>query len=150
VSDHFRELVDEHDVIRVVTDLFVATDRRDWDSVLACFAPEVNLDMTSVTGGEPARVPAQQIVANWQQAFALLDAVHHQIGNFRVSVDGEYAAASCYGIAYHFRAAARGGKTRMFVGSYDVGLRRRDAGWRIEDFRFNCRFIDGNLTLEQA
>ena len=150
MSDRIRELVDEHDVIGVVTNLFVATDRRDWDTVLACLAPEVNLDMTSLSGGAPARVPAGEIVADWQQGLAPIDAVHHQVGNFRLEVDGDHAAASCYGIAYHYRAKASGGKTRVFVGTYDVGLRRGASGWRIEEFRFNCRFIDGNLTLEES
>ena len=150
MSDRIRELVDEHDVIGVVTNLFIATDRRDWDTVLMCLAPEVNLDMTSVSGGTPARVSAREIVTSWQQAFAPIDAVHHQVSNFRVAITGNQASASCYGIAYHYRANATGGKTRVFVGTYDVGLRRGESGWRIEDFRFNCRFIDGNLTLEEA
>jgi hypothetical protein len=150
VSDRMQELVDANDVIGVVTALFVATDRRDWDTVLACLAPEVNFDMTSLTRGESGLVPAGQIVTNWQQGLAPIDAVHHQVGNFRVALNGDRAAVSCYGIAYHFRAKATGGTTRVFVGSYDVGLQRQDSGWRIDEFRFNCRFIDGNLTLEHA
>jgi len=35
------------------------------------------------------------------------------------------------------------------VGSYDIRLRRQDGAWKISAFKFNLKFIDGNLKLEQ-
>jgi hypothetical protein len=40
--------------------------------------------------------------------------------------------------------------TRTFVGSYDFHLLRLESRWRIDSFRFNLQFLDGNLELEQA
>jgi hypothetical protein len=36
----------------------------------------------------------------------------------------------------------------VFVGSYDFHL-VREATWKIDLFRFNCKFVDGNLELEK-
>jgi hypothetical protein len=36
------------------------------------------------------------------------------------------------------------------VGSYDFELARADGRWRIESFRFNAKFVDGNLELDKV
>jgi hypothetical protein len=78
--------------------------------------------------------------------------VHHQAGNFVVSIRGDRASAFCYGIAYHYLARKDGRNTRVFVGSYDYEL-VRGAGdaphrWLIDSMRFALKFVDGNPSLE--
>jgi hypothetical protein len=141
-------LIARQAITDTIVTLFVATDARDWDGVRACFAPEVLFDMTSVGGGEPRTMTPDAIAAGWEQGLRPIEAVHHQAGNFRVDVRGSEATASCYGIAYHYRRHPSGRNTRVFVGSYDFGLREDGGRWRIESFRFVARFIDGNLQLE--
>jgi hypothetical protein len=65
-------------------------------------------------------------------------------------VNGDRAIAFCYGIALHYRKTKSGKNTRTFVGSYDFTL-HREAGelWRIDAFKFNLKFIDGNVALEK-
>jgi len=74
----------------------------------------------------------------------------HQAGNFRVTVHDDTADAFCYGMASHYLPNPSGRNTRVFVGSYDFGLRRQDARWRIDRFRFNLKYVDGNLELEKS
>ena len=136
-------------VLEVVNALFVATDDRDWEKVRACFAPRVHFDMTSLVGGEAAALRAEQIVDGWRQGLQPITAVHHQIGNCRVDVDGSAATAFCYGIALHYRKTRSGRDTRTFVGSYDLHLIASDRGWVIDRFRFTLKFVDGNLELEK-
>lgn len=144
-------LVERQEVEDVVVRVFVATDRRDWAGVESCLADAVTLDMTSMTGGEPLRLTPAEVSAGWRDGLAPIDFVHHQIGNFRIAVDGDSATASCYGIAFHHRdRISTPSKTRTFVGSYDFHLTRTTAGWRIDLFRFNLKFIDGNRELEKA
>lgn len=78
-----------------------------------------------------------------------MQAIHHQAGNFRVTLRGDAADASCYAIAFHYRPNPSGRNTRTFVGSYDLGLRREGGRWRIDRFRFDAKFVDGNLELEK-
>jgi hypothetical protein len=130
--------------------LFVSTDNRDWAGVRACLTDTVHFDMTSVAGGQPADVSAEQIIAGWTTGLAPIESVHHQVGNFRVTVKGDAADASCYGIALHYRRTASGRNMRTFVGSYDFKLVTDDGdAWRISAFRFNLKFLDGNTALEQ-
>jgi hypothetical protein len=143
------DLVARQQIMDSIVRLFVATDTRDWAGVRDCLTDTVYFDMTSVAGGEPATVPAEQIVAGWTQGLAPIESVHHQAGNFRITVRGDEADASCYGIALHYRRTASGRNTRTFVGSYDFTVvNERGDAWRISALRFNLKFIDGNANLE--
>jgi hypothetical protein len=144
-----RDLLERARVGDVVNTLFVATDARDWARVRACFAPEVRFDMTSLAGGTPGTMSAEEIVAGWEAGLAPIDAVHHQFGNLSVRCSGAEADASCYGIAYHYRRTASGRNTRVFVGSYDFHFRHVEGSWKIDAFRFNTKLVDGNLELEK-
>lgn len=142
-------LVEREEIAAVINTLFVSTDQRDWKRVEACFAPSVLFDMTSLAGGQPARLAPSDIALGWETGLRPIEAVHHQTGNVSIERAGREATASCYGIAYHFRRTRSGRNTRVFVGSYDFHLQRRDDGWKIDLFRFNLKFIDGNLDLEK-
>jgi len=142
-----RGLLEHSRISEVINTLFLATDARDWARVKRCFAPAVTFDMTSLAGGAPQQMSPEQIVSGWQAGLKPIDAIHHQIGNLVVACTGAEATASCYGIAYHYRRTLTGRNTRTFVGSYDFHL-RQDGQWRIDLFRFNLKFVDGNLELE--
>jgi hypothetical protein len=134
----------------MTTLLFIATDQRDWEAVRDVLADTVLLDMTSLAGGQPSRLTADQVAAGWEQGLRPIQAVHHQAGNYRVQVEGDEAMAFCYGIASHYRPTRSGRNTRIFVGSYDFHLNRTRGQWRIDSFRFNLKYRDGNLELEQG
>ena len=143
------ELRDRQEVEEVVVRFFVATDRRDWVSVAACLADMVILDMTSMTEGEPLHLKPNDVVAGFARTLEPIDQVHHQVGNVQIDVSGDRAIAFCYGVAYHHREKiSNPSKTRVFVGSYDVHLARTEGRWRIDLFRFNLKFIEGNPELE--
>ncbi|MHB0972538.1 MAG: nuclear transport factor 2 family protein [Thermoanaerobaculia bacterium] len=81
--------------------------------------------------------------------FAPFDHVHHQVGNFRTTVNSTQAQVKCYGVAFHYRSAAAGIKSRVFVGTYEFALVATGASWKISHFVFTLKFIEGNLQLEQ-
>lgn len=146
-------LIAREEVISCITELFLATDRKDWSGVEQCFAPQVLFDMSSVGAGPATVVRPSDIAAGWRRGLDPIEHVHHQAGNFVVQVTGERADAFCYGIAYHFRARNDGRNTRVFVGSYDFALVRETGSsglpWRIASMRFSLKFVDGNAALEQ-
>ena len=148
---HREQLELEHkdQIIDCINRLFIGTDRRDWAEVNECFTDSVHFDMTSVAGGKPATLTPDEITAAWEQGLRPLEAIHHQAGNYRVEVRGDEATAFCYGTATHYRRTRSGRNTRTFVGSYDFGLIRSVTGWRITSFRFNLKYVDGNLELEK-
>ena len=142
-----QQLVDRAAVVDTITTVFVATDARDWERVARCFAPSVLFDMSSTGGGPPATLAPTQITSAWAVGLEGIEAIHHQAGNYQIQLGGEEAAVSCYGVAWHYRATPSGQNTRTFVGSYDFHLLRGAEGWRIDRFRFNLKFIDGNPRL---
>jgi hypothetical protein len=151
VSDEkaVRDLLEKEAIAKVLNRLFLATDARDWPRVRECFADSVHFDVTSLAGGQPARLSPAEITAGWEAGLLPLDALHHQTGNLEISVSGDEATASCYGVAWHYRRTRSGRNTRVFVGSYDFHLVRADGAWRIDLLRFNSKFVDGNLELER-
>ena len=150
MSDALQQLLHERDAGRVVIDLFVATDRRDWAAVEACLAPRLSLDMTSLAGGEPVETTGAAVAAMWKDGLAPMDHVHHQVGNLVVNDRGEEAHATRHGIALHHRKIASPRRTRVFVGSYRIHLVRPDGRWRIDRFTFDLAFLEGNTELETA
>jgi hypothetical protein len=140
-------LTAQNEVIAVANRLFLCTDKRDWQCVKDVFAPEVLFDMTSLSGGHPSKLTPQQIADGWDQGLKNLKAIHHQAGNYQATLKGNEADLFCYGIAFHYLPNPSNQNTRTFVGSYDFHLVRTDAGWKIDRFKFNLKYIEGNKDL---
>lgn len=143
-------LAAKDEITDILNQLFVSTDERDWPRVQQCFATAVEFDMTSLAGGNPARMSPQEITAAWDEGLRPIEASHHQVGNYQIVLHGDEANASCYGIALHYRKTQSGRNTRTFVGTYDFHLRRNKDRWRVDLFRFNLKYLDGNLELETS
>jgi len=135
----------------LVVRAFVATDERDWATFHACMTDPVVLDMTSLVGGEPSTVSPETVSSIWSEGFANLDHIHHQVSNFRTTIQGDRAQVKCYGIAFHYREKIQDPvKWRRFVGTYEFDLLRGESGWAITRLMFDCKFVEGNLHLENA
>ncbi|WP_345263007.1 nuclear transport factor 2 family protein [Nibrella viscosa] len=147
MDDQLKLLLEKDRIIDTINLLFIATDSRDWEAVKRCFTELVMFDMSSMTGAAPALTTAQEIAAGWEQGLAPLKAVHHQAGNYRVRIHGDQAEAFCYATATHFLPNSTGQNTRTFVGSYDFRLINEDKSWRINQFTFNLKYLDGNTDL---
>lgn len=135
-------------IMNTVNDLFIGTDNRDWELVESVFADNVLFDMSSLTKDKPSRIPARAIVEAWDKGLRKLQAIHHQIGNVKITIDGNEADVFCYGIASHYLPNKSNRNTRVFVGSYDLHLIKSDNKWRIDGFKFNFKYMDGNPNLE--
>jgi hypothetical protein len=65
-----------------------------------------------------------------------------------VTLNNSEAAVYAYAIAIHYKKTAEHGKTREFAGSYDLLLSDVPGkGCRINTFRYNLKYIDGNVDL---
>ena len=84
--DTLADLATKQQIIDLLTELFVATDQRDWPAVKRCFADQVLFDMSSAGGGPAGRRTPDEIAGGWAEGLKSLEAIHHQAGNFRVAV----------------------------------------------------------------
>lgn len=144
------ELSKRDAIIDVVNRLFVYTDSQDWTRLVEeVFAEEVLFDMSSAGGAERATLSPQKICDMWKTGFEGIDAIHHQAGNYLVTISEDVnAEVLCYAVAMHYKKSASRGNVREFVGTYNIMLAFTDHGWRINGFKYNLKFIQGNATLE--
>jgi hypothetical protein len=142
--------VEKYQVIDAVNRFFIYTDNRDWQRVKSLFTSSVVFDMTSVTGGQPSIITPQEIVDGWDGGLKALEAIHHQTGNFLVDVIENEATVFCYAVAWHYLPNRTNRNTRTFAGSYDIHLMKQDGEWKIDRFKYNLKFIDGNQYLEKS
>jgi hypothetical protein len=82
----------------VITRLLHAIDRLDWAVVRETFADKIATDYTSLWGGEPEQIAAEELIARWQDFTATLAATQHQTGPIVMS-DGR---AETHVTAHHW------------------------------------------------
>lgn len=141
--------MDKMELQELANKLFMYTDAKDWERLQReVFADVVWFDMVSAGGSNPKQTPAKEICDMWRKGFEGLDAVHHQAGHYLIEVQGSEATIFAYAVAWHYKGAAAHGKTRTFVGSYDLRAAPTDRGWRLTHFKYNLKFMEGNATLE--
>jgi hypothetical protein len=128
-------------VIEAVTRLFIATDMKDWASVRNRFTDGVLFDMSSLDGEVATIRSGEEIAMGWKNGLNGVPALHHQVGNFIVTIGEGEARVFCYGIALHLLSKEGGGKTRTFVGSYDFQLVKTEEEWKITLMAYHSKFI---------
>jgi ketosteroid isomerase-like protein len=117
--------------IRDVLDRYAAgIDRRDFELVRSCFAPEVRADY-----GRGGSWTEREPFVTW------LDEIHrdvgptmHRITNHQVHVDGDTASTTSYFDAL-LQVEHQGHDLLHVVGTYTDELRRDGGGWRITSRR---------------
>src|SRR5918993_146610 len=134
------------EIVELVNKLFVYTDSRQWDKLVKdVFKEKVRFDMSSLGAGPAKELKASEICDMWKNGFQGIDHVHHQSGNFVVEFNGETEAVEanviCYATASHYKEAAKNGKTREYVGSYELHASFTDLGWRLDSFKYNLKYI---------
>lgn len=134
-------------IVETIHRLFIYTDSQDWNKLQnEVFTESVLFDMSSL-GQEAKTTSAKSICETWESGFAGLTAVNHLAGNLLISVKNDQADVLAYATATHYKSSATQGKTREFVGTYDLHLVNSDKGWRIDKFKYNLKFMTGNLEL---
>ncbi|GAB3894808.1 hypothetical protein GCM10028803_10350 [Larkinella knui] len=134
-------------LVEVINKLFVYTDSQAWDKLQnEVFTETVLFDMSSL-GGAKMDMTATAICEMWKAGFAGIDSVNHLAGNYLVDIQGKSATVFAYATATHYKKSAVNGPTREFVGTYDLHLTQKEAGWRIDQFRYNVKFTTGNRDL---
>ena len=129
----------EHaDIIEFVDSIFDTVDAKDWAAAERLFDPTVNVDFTSLSGGEPATITTVQLVDGWRQGLHPRKKSFHLVGHHRVRVDRDTATVAVKGYAYNVLDADLGGGMWEVWGAYDIPLRRDGAGWKATGITFNA------------
>lgn len=123
----------------VVTKMFVYNDEYNWEGLASVFAPEVNMLHLLEGNEEPHTMTPQEIVSAWRPIMEQFDSVHHQLGNFLTTIDGDTATVTCYGTSTHYRGQQENNLWTV-VGTYTFIVKQIDGDWKIADEVFKCKY----------
>lgn len=140
-----QQLLDERDIIAVVTRYCRALDTKDWEELRGVFLADATADLWGSTGGTLTGVDA--IIDRVRRALEPLDITQHLVGNHEVVFGGNTATHRCYLQAMHVREMPEGSPNLMFAGRYVDQFERTEVGWRISHRTLHAMWTEGNLAV---
>ncbi|NUS74108.1 MAG: nuclear transport factor 2 family protein [Corynebacteriales bacterium] len=139
--------IDRWEIAEVCVRMAWHADQREWDKLTRVFADKVELDYTSLNGGEPVTLTPDQIATGWSSVLGTFDATQHLTGNHLVTLDGDQAVCTASFQATHRLHSTVGSGLWTLGGTYHFDLIRTDAGWRISRVVMKATWGDGNQEL---
>ncbi len=143
-------LVDQAEMIRIADALDAAVDAKAWADARSYFTDEIDVDFTSLVGGEPATIPADALIAGWSSNLTAEKESFHLRGNHRISFDGaDSAVMHSHGYAWNRMDAGalpeNGGNALWEVwGTYVHEFSRTEDGWKVSAMTFTATAERGN------
>jgi hypothetical protein len=125
-----ESIADELEIRRVVDEIDDLCDAKNWKKLRALFTDEIEVDFSSLAGGEPSAMPADDLVAAWKTNLFADKKTYHQRGNHRIKISGD--AAEVRSKAYAFNLLETGAVTGLWEvwGIYTHRLLRVNSGWK--------------------
>ena len=136
-------IADELAIQRVPTEIEVAVDAKDWMRARSFFAAEIRVDFSSLGGGPPATVAADDLIAAWAANLGPQKHSHHQRGHGLVTLQGDRATIYSQGYAWN-RMEGNGEPLWEVWGNYTHELERMPQGWKVTAMTFEMTHQRGN------
>ncbi len=149
-------LVDHAEMIRIADAIDAAVDAKDWPLARSLFTDEIRVDFTSLTGGEPATIPADGLISGWSSNLTAEKTSFHLRGNHRITFEGDDEAMMVsHGYAWNRldRGALpeNGGEALWEVwGTYEHSFVRTEEGWRVDGMSFFATAERGNTFVRNT
>jgi hypothetical protein len=127
---HEQKYLDESAIRSAVDEIDNACDAKDWEKCRSFFADEVDVDFTSLAGGEPAKITADDLIDSWRTNLFAEKKTFHQRGNHRIELTGD--KATVFSKAYAFNLLESGEVTGLWEvwGNYTHDFVRSGTGWK--------------------
>lgn len=138
-------LLDERDIVAVVSRYCRALDTKDWPLLDDVFVA----DATAQLGQPDTLVGRDAVVERITNALDKMDTTQHLVGNHEVVLDGDLATHRCYLQAQHVRESVGGDPHYIVAGQYDDRFVRTSHGWRIAHRTLNVMWTAGNLAVSR-
>ncbi|GAB3832070.1 nuclear transport factor 2 family protein [Dactylosporangium cerinum] len=131
-------------IVETVDTVFDLVDAKEWTAVRALIADEVDVDFTSLAGGEPARITGDQLVAGWVAGLHPRKRSWHLVGHHRLRVTDDAASVRLKGYAWNRLDEDLGGGMWEVWGTYELSLQRAGTGWLVNRFGLNVLATRGD------
>jgi hypothetical protein len=139
---------DRYQVETTLSRLGRLIDDRDWDGLHDLFTDVVEVDYTSLWGGEPEKLARETLIGRWRDVLTGLESTQHVIANVLAAIDGPTATATANVVGVHRLTVPNGGPLWTVGGTYHVRLARHaETSWRIEALTLRVSWADGNTAV---
>ncbi|WP_299673081.1 nuclear transport factor 2 family protein [uncultured Roseobacter sp.] len=149
-------LVDQAEMVRIADALDAAVDAKDWTLARSFFIETIEVDFTSLVGGEPATIPADALISGWSSNLTEEKTSFHLRGNHRVIFE-EDGSATLLSHGYAWNQLQRGalpengGEALWEVwGTYLHSFVETGEGWKIDAMTFTATAERGNSFVRDT
>lgn len=141
-----QAMLDRAAIIDVINGVGAWADRKDFAKLRLLFADKVEMDYTSLAGGTPVTVKADDLMKGWENGLRPFR-TQHMITNHLVTVTGDTAEAISNVHALHYVPNDLGISHWQVYGTYNHRFVRTAGAWRITAMKLNKLMADGNGAL---
>lgn len=149
-------VVSQAEMIRIADAIDAAVDAKDWELARAFFADTIDVDFTSLVGGDPATIPADALIDGWSSNLTEEKASFHLRGNHRVTFEGG-GRATMLSHGYAWNRMERGalpenggGALWEVWGTYIHGFVETEDGWKVDAMTFTATAERGNQFVRNT
>lgn len=143
-----QRILNKFSVLETISKFAYFADHHEWDNLRKLFTNQINIDYTSLAGGEPANLDAEALIKNWEPALSKYKMTQHIITNHIIELQGE-SAATCkaYFQAVHENPNNFGDHKWTLGGEYIFSLLKVDEDWKIGGITMTAKWGSGNPNL---
>ena len=139
-----EHISDRTEIVLVVDEIDNAVDAKDWQRCRSYFTDEIYADFTSLAGGSPGNMAADDLVGAWATNLYADKLSHHMRTNHRVTIDGDRAEVFSKGYALNILHRPIGSDLWEVWGNYIHTLERTGEGWKCSGMTFVVTHARGN------
>ncbi|MEB3358517.1 MAG: nuclear transport factor 2 family protein [Synechococcales bacterium] len=140
------QTIDQAAIATRVQSVANLADQGDFETLESLFASEIQVDYTSLFGGEVQTQTPAGLMTAWASVLPGFDQTYHALSNIQVDVNGDRAAATVNVTADHYL----GEGFWQVSGQYEYQLVRQSNRWKIASMTFTLSDETGDRTLIEA
>jgi hypothetical protein len=145
-----KQLVDEAAIRAIVDGISRTTDAKDWKACRAYFTEDIQVDFTSLAGGEPGPMKADALVFEmWSVNLFPEKTTHHMHTGHTVEISGDTATCFCKGYAWNKLERPLGDNLWEVWGNYTHTFRHDGDGWICTGITFEATHARGNEKVRE-
>lgn len=142
-----QELYDRLEIIDLLYQYGRGGDLGEWEGLRSVFTEEVEYDFSSLEGAPPVKMRSDEWVAQARSLLTGMKATQHIITNHVINIKGDEATCIAYIHSQHYLPNETKEDTFLVGGYYTGHLVRTSQGWKIDKWKLNVTWTEGNRNL---
>src|SRR5215212_11340655 len=148
LNQHIQALIehisDRTEITLIVDEIDNAVDAKDGERCRGYFTDEIYADFTSLAGGSPGNMSADDLVGAWASNLYADKLSHHMRTNHRVAIDGDRAEVFSKGYALNILHRPTGSNLWEVWGNDTHTPERTAEVWKCSGMTFVVTYARGN------